>query len=107
MYTFGIYTNLLHIDIHNCFFSSHVLTKAMFSKLYKVHSLLLRNNSCWFIESNTFNDMYKLMFIDISRNSLSVIQESTLHGLQAVALLELSALHNEEIEACALLGCYS
>ena len=104
MYTFGIYTNLLHIDIHNCSFPNHVLTKAMFSKLYKVHSLLLRNNSIWFIESNTFNDMHKLIYIDISGNSLSIIQESTFHGLQAVALLELRALHIEEIGSLCFTG---
>ena len=104
MYTFAVYTNLLHLNIHNSYFPNHVLTKAMFSKLYKVHSLFLRNNSIWFIESNTFNDTHKLMFINISGNSFSIIQESTFHGLQAVALLDLSALHIEEMGSLCFAG---
>ena len=103
-YTFGIYTNLLHINIHNCDFPNHVLTKAMFIKVSEVHSLLLRNNSIWLIESNAFEDMHKLMFIDISGNSLRAVQEPTFHGLQAVALLDLSSLYIETVEIQCFVG---
>ena len=99
MYSFRIYRNLLHINIHNCDIPNNVLTKTMFSKLSEVQSLFLQNNSISLIESNTFNDMHKVMFIDLTGNNLHIIQEHSFLGLQAVPLLDLNSLHIKTIES--------
>ena len=104
MYSFRIYRNLLHINIHNCDIPNNVLTKTMFSKLSEVQSLFLQNNSISLIESNTFNDMHKVMFIDLTGNNLHTIQEHSFLGLQAVPLLDLSSLHIKTIGSRCFIG---
>ena len=87
-YTFDNHVKLFHINIYNSYFSTDMLTKIMFAKLHRTHTLILRNDSIKLIRSKSFDDMSELMALDVSGNVIHYVHEFSLHGLCSISHLD-------------------
>ena len=103
-YTFDNHVKLFHINIYNSYFSANMLTKIMFAKLHRTHTLILRNDSIKLIRSKSFDDMSELMVLDVSGNVIHYVHEFSLHGLCSISHLDLSMLYIETLEGSCFNG---
>ena len=96
-YSFSQTPHILHIDLANCSFAHHSLSRALFKYAHNVQVIILTFCKLNTIEKLSFIDQSNLLLIDLFGNSIHQLNDMTVNHFVLLMNLQLSNIHIKSI----------